>query len=618
MTEPTRLEAVLPLLEFAAAAEEPGVRAAALAAAARLPLDEECWFEHSRVTGRVLGDLPPGSSERRNVLRVAADIPLLSVRRHLRSLADDPGDPDAKAAADALAAVGDASRAPALADRIAAGEFELLETLAAIPLEEYGISPAKLPPVPADADPSLALWRALCLARLGDPDALDAYLTGLAELPPLFWGDPSVPAAALAAVRPLPDALHEHLLEALPGTTSISDPELAAMARQIILICTGQGERDTDGYESTPMDDLPGDRTHGPVGGMPLGGASDLGGGPIGGIPLADTQVSGEEPIGGVMPDEATATGADETPAGEASATQAADDADLTPEAAAERVLEIVSDPALAGAVPTDTLARLAGLDPSAGWRFMPELLARAATCLRAAPSAEVLRVPLGNTVIGAAERLPPGMDWPTWSLVELFRQQGPDPLDLAQYAWLLARDRDSSLTEVLRPLMTQQLTPDDQRRLLALIGELGDVLSDRAGSPWRGAGGAAAPPAPRRRLIDDELEMAMRGDVEEAFPERMGSRSMPPMEEMEAAAPPPDVAQAEPGEAVDQRRVNAQIWQGTTQRTTFLAGAEHIIRCWIGLPDEGAAVAAESIPHIDLPDAGLPLTVQLLSLIHI
>ena len=68
MTEPTRLDTVLPLLEFAATAEEPDLRVAALAAAARLPLDETCWLEHSRVTGRVIGELPPGSDERRAAL----------------------------------------------------------------------------------------------------------------------------------------------------------------------------------------------------------------------------------------------------------------------------------------------------------------------------------------------------------------------------------------------------------------------------------------------------------------------------------------------------------------------------------------------------------------------
>jgi hypothetical protein len=608
VTEPTRLEAVLPLLEFAAAAEDPALRVAALAAAARLPLDETCWFEHSRVTGRVLGDLPPGSAERRAVLRVAADIPLLSVRRHLRTLAEDPADPDAAAAAAALGAVGDPTRARALAQRIAAGEFELLEVLAAMPLEESDLSPAELPPVPTDADPSLALWRALCLARLEDCDALDAYLTGRAELPPMFWGDPSVPAAAMAAVRPLPEDLHRHLLEALPDTASIPDPELAAMARQIILACTGQG----GGPESSPVGEVTGHGGFGPVGGMAPDGAEDFGGGPIGGMPPAETTEFEAEPMGGIMPDETTATGPAEA-AGDAPATSAADDAELTPDAAAARTLEIVSEPALAGAVPTETLAQLSGLEPAAGRRLIVDLLEGAATCLHTAPSADDLRVPLGNTVIGAAERMPPGMDWPTRSLVELFLRQGPEPLDLAQFAWLLARDRETALAEALRPLGTGIAAPEDPQRLLALIGELGDVLSDRAGSPWRGAGGGATTPGPRRRLIDDEPEMAMRGEVEAAPPDRVGARSGPPMAELEEAAPSPAASPAEPGEAADQRRVNAQIWQGTTQRTTFLAGAEHIIRCWIGLPDEErAAVADAPIRHMDIPDEGLPLTVQL------
>ena len=61
----------------------------------------------------------------------------------------------------------------------------------------------------------------------------------------------------------------------------------------------------------------------------------------------------------------------------------------------------------------------------------------------------------------------------------------------------------------------------------------------------------------------------------------------------------------------VEKRTVNAHILHDGTRRNTFVAGADNVIRCWIGLPEKGAA-ADKTIPLVDIGPEGLLLTVQL------
>lgn len=69
----------------------------------------------------------------------------------------------------------------------------------------------------------------------------------------------------------------------------------------------------------------------------------------------------------------------------------------------------------------------------------------------------------------------------------------------------------------------------------------------------------------------------------------------------------------ADPPPSDEARRVNACILHAGTARRTFVAGADNIVRCWIGLPDpERAAVAEVAVPPLAIPAEGLELTAVL------
>ena len=61
-----------------------------------------------------------------------------------------------------------------------------------------------------------------------------------------------------------------------------------------------------------------------------------------------------------------------------------------------------------------------------------------------------------------------------------------------------------------------------------------------------------------------------------------------------------------------EERRVNAQIRCEGKSRKTFVCGKDNTIRCWIGLPQQGAISSDSTIPSLDIPDDGLPLKVQM------
>jgi hypothetical protein len=83
-----------------------------------------------------------------------------------------------------------------------------------------------------------------------------------------------------------------------------------------------------------------------------------------------------------------------------------------------------------------------------------------------------------------------------------------------------------------------------------------------------------------------------------------------------EEARPRTGVAPAPRGArlpADEARRVNACILHGGTARRTFVAGADNIVRCWIGLPEPERAAAAEAaVPALAIPAEGLELTAVL------
>jgi nucleoid DNA-binding protein len=85
---------------------------------------------------------------------------------------------------------------------------------------------------------------------------------------------------------------------------------------------------------------------------------------------------------------------------------------------------------------------------------------------------------------------------------------------------------------------------------------------------------------------------------------QKRASRSMRPEEPLEMATG------AEPEQ--EERRVNAEIRCDGESRNTFVCGKDNVIRCWIGLPQQGVSSSDSAIPEVDIPDDGLPLKVQM------
>lgn len=572
MTDHIDREALKPLLDFIGQETDPALRLAALDAASRFPLDEGCWFELAVIARDLIHELPPGSADRREALRVAAAIPLLSVRRQLRDMADDVDEPDADVIASVLSTMGDPSQVRRLAAAVRGGDLHRLPELAAMPLEDADLRPDDIPMPDEDDDPSLLLWRALVLARLGAHEAIEGYLTGQVEPPPMFWGNPWRAYDELATIRPLPPALDAVLHEALPGIERVADSERRRMAELIVWACTGIADA-----EGTLLDEAGRQERSVEVAPSPGGAA--------------------------VSPEEAAL--------------------------AAQRIVERVSDPEALEADPTpEELDKLTGLSPETVNRLVVELIARANRRMETSTSPEWLQVPLGNTIINIVNRVPINPAWPIKEIAGYFLSPGPKALDLGQFAWILARPAARAITSALAPALSSLGSASEEHRLLELIGQVGQTQAGRAGSPWRGAGpgGAGAPRAP---LIDDEPEVAMRGGIELPAPEAAGST---PEETASVAAKSEQSESAsaesgweeseneevEPEEAVtvapDRRRVNAQIWAHEVKRDTFLAGVENTIRCWIGLPAaDVAAVSDADIQQVDdIPEEGLELVVQL------
>jgi hypothetical protein len=613
--EPIDSDDLRPLLDFARQETEPVPRLAALRAATQFALDEDAWQDLAALVASQVSALPPGSPARREAISVAAAIPLLSLRRWLRERAGDVAEPDTEWFAGALAAAGDASQAAALAERIAAGDIDRLPELAAMPLEHTALDPARIPTVPEYADPNLMLWRALALARIGDVAPLDEFLKGLIEPPPLFWADPWTIHDTLAAVRPIPAPMRAHLLDALALAGQLGDPARAAMAQQIIWACTGVADAEGTPLGAAVADELPDSVTPGST--VP---------GPVGPGRPAVSDESG--PAGMTAADAAGPA----TPAGDDSG------------AARDRLLRLVSDPSAlsTGPAPED-LDRIALLAPAAVDAFLLELLDAACRCLRTHTPCEPYLVPLGNAIVAVAERLPTTPNWPVEPLAEFYLRADPAALDRDQYAWLIARAPFRTVISALTNWAAGLSAPSDRRRVLELLGAAGASAAGQGASPWRGAGGSA-PTAPERPpLIDDRAIPAMRGDPEDEptggdtdlWEEELVAGAGAPMEEAaptEEAAPaeaprsgpptgPPvtiapddlEAGAGEPETLVDRRRVHAQVWCGDERRRSFVAGADHIVRCWIGLPEpERAAVSDHAIPAAHIPDEGLELVVQL------
>lgn len=192
----------------------------------------------------------------------------------------------------------------------------------------------------------------------------------------------------------------------------------------------------------------------------------------------------------------------------------------------------------------------------------------------------------LGNDIIKLIGYCPLTDELPVTVLVaEQLRAERP-ALDDKQFAWITARDRTDHLIGELARLLRADRTGGERLRILQLLAAAADYQSGRGGSPERGplAGPGGMALTGSGELVDDiprtaaeqEAEVQEQGDVE-------------------------------------QRTVNARILHDGKRRNTFVTGADNVIRCWVGLAEEDAAIADENIPTVSIPPGGLPLIAQLL-----
>jgi TIR domain len=214
MAQQLNAELLAPLLSVAANDTDGMVRVAALDAASRFPLNPEAWQIVAKATWLVIRTELPGSPARRQVLALAVRIPLRSVRIHLRRMANKPDEVDRDAIAAALDEVGDPSRVQSLLKQAASDCGAAFRWLAAMRVEGV-IAPVDVPPLPPEAETDAQFWRALVLARLGEFEELDAFLSGELPEPELFWGSPWDTYDEIERIRPVPGPMRAHLLEAL-------------------------------------------------------------------------------------------------------------------------------------------------------------------------------------------------------------------------------------------------------------------------------------------------------------------------------------------------------------------------------------------------------------------
>jgi hypothetical protein len=517
MSYTVEADALAPLWSVAEDDPEPTIRIAALDAASRFPLSEDGWRQCAGLTRKIIVSEPAGSPTRRTALNLAVRIPLLSVRHHLRHMAANADEPDWDVVAAALDHTGDPSRIRPLLERARSDRGESFETLAAMPVEDEGIAPADIPPLPEGAVPNAPLWRALLLARLGDFEPLDVIYEGAGPEPELFWGDPWTAYNTIASMRPVPPRMREHLLEAVER---LGNSERGRMVQLIAWAATGVADA-----EGSPMLQL-------------------------------------------------DATGVAEDPSAPAPSRTLVKQAMAATKRLSQRLFE--------GAVSPGEIEILVNLPPKRFAALVTQTVIEANKRARALPPEAPVNMVLGNEVIHLIPSRAPTADWPVAQLaIEQVTAERP-ALDDGQMAWVIARDRPDHLIEEMMGVLSPGRPARQRLRILNLLGSVADHQAGRGGSPARGAGpGGGEEPAARSALIDD----------------------MPRQEAM--AAPPPPEA--------EERRVHAQIRHEGKRRHTFVTGADHVIRCWIGPPEpEQAAVAPTAIPRVDIPAEGLPLTAEL------
>ena len=446
-------EALRSLLAIARNDPDPAMRCRVLDVASRLPLTEEAWRALGVAVRQVVASLGREKVERTAALVAAVRIPLLSVRRELRALAEHPGEPAAGALAEALAIAGDQSQIERLLEDANAGPGEALERLAAMPLELEGVTLSRLPAPPGKDHPDARMWYALAVARLGDFRSIDAFLVGDEPEPLIFYGAPWTSYARIAAMRPLPSALHAHLREALPWSDHIDDPSRARVARIIIWAATGSADAD--------------------------------------GEPIHQGEISG--------------IGAPLSPGATVPATRQWDEA----LAAARELLQLSTGQAQRIDLVPDPENEIA--------RFVAQVIGEANRKARELPPDVPANQVLGNQVIRILGLLPRAEDWPVTAVVAMQLGTSRAALDDGQIGWVISQVPVRRMISELAAMLTPQRSQAERLRVLQIAVTAADYQTGRGGSPYRGAGGGAGgPPSGRGELIDDEEPAAMAPPVHE------------------------------------------------------------------------------------------------------
>jgi hypothetical protein len=460
MMQQVDADALAPLLSIAEGEAEGSLRIAALDAATRFPLTEDAWRQCAGVTRRIIVSEPEGSPTRRSALNLAVRIPLLSVRRHLRDMAANPDVPDGDIVAAALDEAGDPSRIRPLLERARTDRGESFERLAAMPVEDEGVAPAEIAPLPQDPVPNARLWRALLLARLGEFAPLDAILEGGDPEPELFWGDPWSAYSAIASMRPVPQGMREHLLGAL---ARLEGSERVRMVRLIVWAATGIADAE--------------------------------------GTPITEPEIAGIADAAQPAP-----------PPSPKQVKQAITVSTRLPKRLFDRTvssgeIEILTH------LPSNRFAQL-----------VKQIVIEGNKRARALPPGVPASETLGNQIIFGVPARAPAADWPVAELaMEHVKAERP-ALDDGQMAWLIARDQSDHLIKKITVVLKPDLPAPERLRILNLLGTAADHKAGRGGSPGRGAGPDGEEAAGRGPLIDDMPRAAARvprafAPAEEAVP---------------------------------------------------------------------------------------------------
>ncbi len=175
---------------------------------------------------------------------------------------------------------------------------------------------------------------------------------------------------------------------------------------------------------------------------------------------------------------------------------------------------------------------------------------------------------------------------------------------DDGQVAWMIADTPGDRLIREVVALVRRDWPPAARVRLLDILGQAADCQAGCAPTPFRGAGSGPTHTL-RRDLIDDRMRSSARPPAMPPPPAPASAGTAPPEDDLTAAAGTPQES--------DARHVRARVRHDGKLRSTFVAGAANVIRCWIGLPeDDGAATADSAIPTVAIPQEGLLLTVEL------